>query len=69
MSAMRKLLFVVILLLCIPGISGCRQSAQNSSVKTLCIGTYNARVINKSDTNTTRMIAYMMKELGVQCWE
>lgn len=63
---MRKLPFVINLLCCIPAIFGCRQSAQNSSVETLCIGTYNVGVFDKSDTNTTRMVASMMKELGVQ---
>ena len=63
---MRSFQHVILTVLCIFMLSACRHSSAKNESQTLTIATYNVGVFGKSGTNTTQMIASMMKELGVQ---
>ena len=63
---MRKPNIFTALCICLCIIASCGQNGSSSADKTLCLATYNVGVFGKSGTNTTQMIASMMKELGVQ---
>ena len=63
---MRRPNIFAALCICLCIIASCGQNGSSSANKTLCLATYNVGVFGKSGTNTTQMIASMMKELGVQ---
>ena len=63
---MRRSSFAIVLITCIISATACRHGGNNTEPAVLTLATYNVGVFDKSGTNTTGMIASMMKELGVQ---
>ena len=63
---MRKLRIAIIALSGVLALAGCGRGRQKSGTTELILGTYNVGVFGKSGSNTTEMVASMMKELGVQ---
>lgn len=62
---MKKALIAVLSTILILSLSSCKESGKEPG-KEFTIATYNVGVFDKSDFNSTEMIAAMMKELGVQ---
>ena len=63
---MRNLRIAIIALSGVLALAGCGRGRQKSDTAELILGTYNVGVFGKSGSNTTEMVASMMKELGVQ---
>lgn len=63
---MSRFYHIFIPVLYVSVLAACGHSTAKSGSRDLTIATYNVGVFDKSGTNTTEMIASMMKEIGVQ---